>query len=246
MNALTIGSTTIARDENGRFGLSDLHRAAGGEEKHSPNRWTRTAEFQGLVEELTPELAFAPAESVRGGAQPGTYVVKELVYAYAMWISAAFSLKVIRAYDAMVTAKPVDPMVALNDPATMRGLLLSYSDKVLRLEGKVAEQAPKVEALELLTESDGSLCLTDAGKVLEMPRDKFIRWLHAEGWIYRRQGNGQWTAHADKEKSGYLRVKMTAYVNSKTDETEYSHNVRVTPKGLAKLAQMAPQRQQAA
>jgi len=99
--ALTISDISVRQDAQGRYCLNDLHKASGGEEKYSPNRFTRTDNYQALVSELTPELAFDPSVSVRGGKAPGTYVVKELVYAYAMWISASFSLKVIRAYDAL-------------------------------------------------------------------------------------------------------------------------------------------------
>lgn len=110
---LVIAGTQVGQDAQGRYCINDLHRAAGGEEKHSPNRWTRIEGYKALVAALTPDLAFAPEEAVRGGANPGTYVCKELVYAYAMWISPEFSIKVIRAYDAMITSQPepVDPAV---------------------------------------------------------------------------------------------------------------------------------------
>lgn len=136
----------------------------------------------------------------------------------------------------------VDPMRVLNDPVAMRGLLLTYSEKMIALEGQVAEQAPKVEALALLTEADGALALTDAAKVLEMPRDRFIRWVHALGWIYRRPGRGEWTAHCAAEKAGRVVVKISPFVNSKTGETEVSHTVRITPKGMGQLALLKLQR----
>lgn len=45
------------------------------------------------------------------------------------------------------TVVPTDPMTALGDATALRGLLLTYTEKVLALEAANAELAPKAEAL---------------------------------------------------------------------------------------------------
>ena len=102
---LVMFETAIRQDKEGLYSLNDFHKAAGGEERHSPNRWTRTEGYNALLDELTPVLAFDPAKSIRGGSNPGTYVVKELVYAYAMWISPKFHLHVIHTFDHFITSE---------------------------------------------------------------------------------------------------------------------------------------------
>lgn len=112
--ALVIGEFSIRQDEDGRYCLNDLHKASGGLEKHKPTRFIRNKQTQELIKEIDqvsdmsfghdnqrPNLVFA-IKTCHGGPNSGTYVVKELVYSYAMWISAKFHLTVIRAYDAMV------------------------------------------------------------------------------------------------------------------------------------------------
>jgi KilA-N domain len=116
MTALIIANTQIRRDTAGRYCLNDLHQASGGAKRHQPSDWLRLKQTQELVEEVLkspeglrefPELN--PVETTEGRYGGGTYAVKELVYAYAMWISAAFHLHVIRAYDALVTATQAEP-----------------------------------------------------------------------------------------------------------------------------------------
>lgn len=109
-STFVLAGVEINQDSEGRFSLNDFHRAAGGEDRHSPNRWTRTEECAGLVGELTPELASAPVKTKRGGKSPGTYVCKELVYAYAQWISPKFHLHVIRTFDSIATGHAVVPI----------------------------------------------------------------------------------------------------------------------------------------
>jgi hypothetical protein len=101
MNVLTISDTPINQDAEGRYCLNDLHKASGGEAKHRPNYFLENQQTKALIAEI--EIAGIPA--IESKQNTGTYAVKELVYAYAMWISPAFSLRVIRAYDALSTGQ---------------------------------------------------------------------------------------------------------------------------------------------
>lgn len=104
---LVIDGVSVRQDTTGRYCLNDLHRAAGGEERHKPANFFRQDNIKTLCAEIDrcSDLSIGCVESIRGGPNQGTYVSKELVYAYAMWISAIFNLKVIRTFDAVMTGQ---------------------------------------------------------------------------------------------------------------------------------------------
>lgn len=130
-----------------------------------------------------------------------------------------------------------DPMYVLSDPAAMRGLLLTYSEKVLSLEVENGEMRPKVAALDRISTADGSTCITNAAKTLQMrPKDMFL-WMQANQWIYKRAGGTAWVAYQHRIQSGMLEHKVTTVTRS--DGTEkVVEQVLVTPKGMARLAEM--------
>lgn len=132
----------------------------------------------------------------------------------------------------------IDPMKALNDPAAMRGLLLGYTEKVLSLECTVASQAPKVAAFDRLeTHSDGSFCVRDAAKTLQIQEKMLRRTLQEKKWVYRRPMGAGWLAYSDKLQQGLMEHKLTH--GEKSDGSEWTDTqARITAKGMAKLSEI--------
>lgn len=117
---------------------------------------------------------------------------------------------------------------------------LALEVKATALEEKVAEQAPKVQALDrIATYSDGSFCIRDAAKNLQIQEKRLRQWLSENNWIYRRPMGAGWLAYSDKLKAGVLEHKITT--GTKADGSSWTDTqVRVTAKGIAKLALVVP------
>ena len=98
---ITILNTAIKQDKKGLFCINDVHKAAGGKNKHKPSYWLSNQLTKELIAEISSDGGI-PLSVVRGGLNQGTYVCKELVYAYAMWINAKFHLHVIRTFDEVI------------------------------------------------------------------------------------------------------------------------------------------------
>lgn len=118
LTTFAIGEIAV-RQLNGLFSLNDLHKAAGSEAKHEPNQFTRLDQTQALIAEIKSADSRNCIET-RRGANGGTYACRELVIAYAAWISATFHLKVIRVFLAVAAPQPtpytVQPSDTLNEP----------------------------------------------------------------------------------------------------------------------------------
>ena len=127
------------------------------------------------------------------------------------------------------------PAIDLNNPADLRMLLASYANDKIELQAQVADLTPKAEALDRIATADGSLCITDTAKALQMrPKDLFS-YLQSHGWIYRRPNSAGYLGYQSKTNIGLLEHKMTTVLRADGSE-KITEQVRITPKGLTKLS----------
>lgn len=152
-----------------------------------------------------------------------------------------WKLRYIEAFNAMESElrriANSGPVIDLNDAGALRGLLLTYSEKAIELEKQVKELLPSQAALERIAKADGSTCITDTAKLLQMrPKDLFA-FLRTNGWIYRRPGSGTDLGYQSKITAGFLEHKISIVPSSEGPDRERCQ-VRVTPRGLTRLAQL--------
>jgi anti-repressor protein len=215
VSALVVANTTIRQDADGRYCLNDLHRAAGGEQRHRPAYWLENQQTKELAAEISNESkAGIPALAVvHGGAGRGTYVAKELVYAYAMWISPKFHLQVIRAYDAMVTgAAPVTGLDALT--ARMDGMERAVRALVDGLSGLIPRREPAAGLrVPAYVEDEGLFTVQEVAASVPMGPNVLFGLLRDDGIINRDatptqdyRGRGLFVLRA---RWGYARLYVT-------------------------------------
>ncbi|AXD42981.1 KilA-N domain-containing protein [Salmonella enterica] len=136
MNSLmVIEGIEVRRDVQGRYCLNDLHRAAGGEDRHKPSNFMRMDSTRELCAEIDrcSDVSIGCIETIRGGNGQGTYVSREVVFAYAMWISPAFHLKVIRTFDAVVNQYQHTASLVATDKIQAGVILLESAARMLNL-----------------------------------------------------------------------------------------------------------------
>lgn len=238
---LTIGSNNITLNE-GLYSLNDLHKASGGEKRHQPSNWLALLQTKELVDTLIEEQNCTPEipgveqnhqnqqviKVVNGGNERGTFVCKELVYAYAMWISPAFNLRVIRAFDSMVTSKPLPPRYPDDISVPSNNFVyLVNAMKAIGLDNNAAaisanQAVMKLSNVNILALTGNTHLIsesqerwytpTELGKLHEpsLSAVKFNQLLAANG--YQTKETGEWEA-TDKGKS-FSRLFDTGKKNS--------------------------------
>ena len=222
LNNLTIASNEI-RLLDDLYCLNDLHAASGAEKKHQPSNFIRLEHTQSLLAEIDKSSDVRSIKKVKG-RHGGTYVCKELVYAYAMWISPKFNLVVIRAFDER------QQQGQFQIPQSLPEALMLAAQQAKEMQAV----KPKLVAYNRIAESDGSLSITQTAKTLQMKPKSLFSWLDTNSWIYRRVGTSEWTAYQKKIDSGCLEHKVTTFTVN--DSEKVLTQARITPKGLTKLS----------
>lgn len=126
-------------------------------------------------------------------------------------------------------------LAVFEDPAAMRGILLGYCEKLIEAKAEIANLAPKAAGLDLIADAEGTFCISDAAKSLNMRPQDLFTLLSNDRWIFKR-GN-EWVPFQTKLSAGLMQTKVFLYQDSNRQDRTRTQ-ARITAKGLAKLAEL--------
>lgn len=137
----------------------------------------------------------------------------------------------VRRYFIRMERQAKNPALSLNDPATLRKLLLGSVDRVMLLEQTIEADKPKTTFYDQFINTDGLYTLQNAGRALECHPNLFIRWLKSKYLFY--QGAAL---------VPYVQYRQSGIFEQKSEIWEGKARLRtyVTAKGVEHLAAKVP------
>lgn len=203
MKKLVVYQTEISRDEEGRYSLNDLHKAAIANGKATasqrPAEFLKSKSVKAFVQSLSDATNIASVVVHKGGVFQGSFAVELLAIRYAAWIDPAFEVAV---YDKFRNATPP----AQNN--SLPGDYIEALSALLESEKQKAIMAPKAEVFDRIVERTNLLNATQVGQAIGMSAIKLNQVL-TELNVYNRnikrsKAFQQWFVDA-----GYGEMKQT-------------------------------------
>lgn len=121
-------TVTLNPNENGWYNLNTLRKAAGNQRRHEVNNWIGQANTLDLIEKIS--ITGKPVYESRRGSERnggGTWACRDLIFAYAEWISAEFHKAVLETFSSAVDGDAIKAV--------------ETAQSVARVDGKVSRRA---------------------------------------------------------------------------------------------------------
>ena len=237
--ALPVASQLIGEDEVNTVNARQLHEAL--EIKREFANWIKEQIERAM---LVRDSDYAVYDNIvkNSGGRPATEYALTIDSAkHICMMSQTEKGKMIRQY--FIECEKKLRMKFALDTITRRDLaamLLDSENERLEAEKKIRELTPKAGAFDVIANIEGSLCLRETSKLLGLKEKEFLAWLEANKWIFRAGSRRSLLGYADKISAGLLEHKISTYTGS-IDREKISYQVRVTPKGITRLAMIFQQ-----
>lgn len=139
---LVINNIEVSQNEDGLYSLVDLWKSTSNKKNKSPSKWLDLKGTESKIEYLCLDRKRVQLnQQVTSKNEYGyTYVCKELVYSYAMWISDKYHFEVIHAFDALVQGD-IDTAVKIAVRSVMINKAGSEFDRLASDDNAVGEKA---------------------------------------------------------------------------------------------------------